>query len=84
MTLDRLRRIQRRIYLRFFTPAHVLRFYRKALTHPMVLKLGAERLKRAMLRTLWNHFADPTFRRRAIRKILGRFGKRKRRRTAAL
>lgn len=83
MTLERLRRIQRKIYLRFFTPAHLLHFYRKATTHPMVEKLGRERVKRAIARSLFNHLADPTFRRRAVKKLLGRFGKSKRRRRAA-
>jgi radical SAM superfamily enzyme YgiQ (UPF0313 family) len=76
--LKKLRQIQRKIYFRFFTPAHVVRFYRKATTHPMVLKLGAPRIKRAMLRTLWNHLADPHFRRRALKKVFGRFTKKKR------
>ena len=82
--LERLRRIQRQIYFRFFTPAHVLGFYHKALGHPMVAKIGRERVKRAMLRTLFNHLADPTFRHRAVRKLLGRFGKSHRRAAAVL
>jgi radical SAM superfamily enzyme YgiQ (UPF0313 family) len=84
MPIERLRKIQRKIYLKFFTPAHVLRFYRKAITHPMVKKLGAERIKRAMLRTLWNHVADANFRRRALKKIFGRFTKKRRRRAATI
>ena len=79
--LKRLREIQRKIYFRFFTPAHVLRFYRKVVTHPMVVKLGAERVKRAMARTLWNHLSDAHFRRRAVKKIFGRFSNK--RKTAA-
>ncbi len=81
--LKRLRQIQRKIYFRFFTPAHVWHFYRKALNHPMVRKIGSERVKRAMLRTLYNHVADPNFRRRLFRKLLGRFDKKRRRRRAA-
>jgi radical SAM superfamily enzyme YgiQ (UPF0313 family) len=82
--LKRLRQIQRKVYLRFFTPGHLWHFYRKAMTHPMVKKMGAARIRRAMLRTLWNHLADPTFRRRAVKKLLGRFTKKKRRSVASL
>lgn len=81
--LKKLRQIQRKIYFRFFTLPHVLRFYRKAMSHPMVLTLGRERVKRAILRTAWNHIADPRFRRRAIKKLFGRFDKKKSRRQPA-
>jgi hypothetical protein len=39
----------------------------------MVRKIGRERIRRAMLRSLWNHVADATFRRRALKKIAKRF-----------
>ncbi len=83
ISLKRLRQIQRKIYFRFFTPGHILSFYRKAMAHPMVLELGRERVRRAILRTLWNHIADPRFRRRALKKIFGRFDKKPRRNRAA-
>jgi hypothetical protein len=77
--LQKLRQIQRKIYFRFFTPAHVWHFYRKALAHPMVRKLGRGRIERAMLRSLFNHLADPRFRKRLVKKLFGRFDKKKRR-----
>jgi len=40
----------------------------------MVRKIGRERVRRAMLRSLWNHVADPRFRKRALKKIAKRFG----------
>ena len=83
ISLKRLRQIQRKIYFRFFTLRHILSFYRKAMSHPMVIELGRERIKRAVLRTAWNHIADPRFRRRAIKKLFGRFDKKPRQRSAA-
>jgi len=71
--VEDLRRIQARIQLRFLRKHPPWIAYRKALTHPMVEKLGRERIRRAMLRSLWNHLADAGFRRRAIRRFLKRF-----------
>jgi radical SAM superfamily enzyme YgiQ (UPF0313 family) len=76
--MKKLRQIQRKIYFRFFTAAHVWHFYRKALAHPMVLKLGRAKLRNAMLRTLLGHLADPRFRKRLIKKLFGRFNKKRR------
>jgi radical SAM superfamily enzyme YgiQ (UPF0313 family) len=76
--LKKLRQIQRRIYLRFFTAAHLWHFYRKALSHPMVLKLGRSRIRNALLRTLFGHLADPRFRKRLFKKLFGRFDKKRR------
>ncbi|MBM4017968.1 MAG: radical SAM protein [Planctomycetes bacterium] len=73
--VEDLRRIQARIMLRFLRKHPPWIPYRKALAHPMVLKLGRERLRRAMLHSLWNHVADPNFRRRALRKLAKRFGR---------
>ncbi|NIA22022.1 MAG: radical SAM protein [Anaerolineaceae bacterium] len=81
--LRQLKQIQRKIYLRFFKPAHLWRFYRKALSHPMVLKMGRQRIRRAMLRTLYDHLADARFRRRLLKKMFGRFNKKRRRHRAA-
>jgi radical SAM superfamily enzyme YgiQ (UPF0313 family) len=71
--VEDLRRIQARIQLRFLRKHPPWIAYRKALAHPMVEKLGRERIRRAMLRSLWNHLADAGFRRRAIRRFLKRF-----------
>jgi len=71
--VEDLRRIQARIQLRFLRKHPPWIPYRKALAHPMVEKLGRERIRRAMLRSLWNHLADAGFRRRAIRRFLKRF-----------
>jgi hypothetical protein len=49
----------------------------------MVVKMGPERIKRAMLRTLYNHLADPHFRRRLLKKAFGRFGRKRRAAKAA-
>ena len=68
-----LRRIQARIMLRFFRKHPPWIPYLKALEHPMVAKLGRERIRRAMLRSLFRHVADPHFRRRALRKLAKRF-----------
>jgi radical SAM superfamily enzyme YgiQ (UPF0313 family) len=76
--MKKLRQIQRKIYFRFFSAAHVWHFYRKALAHPMVLKLGRSRIRNAMLRTLLGHLADPRFRKRLIKKLFGRFNKKRR------
>jgi len=71
--VEDLRRFQARIQLRFLRKHPPWIPYRKALAHPMVEKLGRERIRRAMLRSLWNHLADAGFRRRAIRRFLKRF-----------
>jgi len=73
--VDDLRRIQARIMLKFFRKHPPWIPYRKALAHPMVEKLGRERIRRAMLRSLWNHVADANFRRRALKKLAKRFGR---------
>ena len=71
--VEDLRRIQARIMLSFLRKHPPWIPYRKALAHPMVEKLGRERIRRAMLHSLWNHVADPNFRRRALRKLAKRF-----------
>ena len=71
--VEDLRHIQARIMLRFLRLHPPWIAYRKALGHPMVAQLGRERLRRAMLRSLWNHVADPHFRRRALKRLLKRF-----------
>ena len=71
--VEDLRRIQARIMLRFLRQHPPTIPYRKALAHPMVRKIGREKVRRAMLRSLWNHVADPTFGRRAVRKLAKRF-----------
>jgi radical SAM superfamily enzyme YgiQ (UPF0313 family) len=71
--VEDLRRIQARIMLRFFRKHPPWTTYAKALAHPMVQKLGRERIRRAMLRSLWNHVADANFRRRALKKLAKRF-----------
>ena len=81
-SLKRLRQIQRKIYFRFFTPRHVWHFYRKALTHPMVVKIGPARVRRAMFRSLVNHVTDARFRKRLARKLFGRFDNKRRPRPA--
>jgi hypothetical protein len=40
----------------------------------MVGKIGRDKVRRAMLKSLWNHLADPKFRKRALKKIAKRFG----------
>ncbi len=74
--VEDLRRIQARIMLRFLRKHPPWVPYRKALAHPMVEKLGRERFRRAMLRSLWTHVADPNFRRRALKRLGKRFRKR--------
>jgi len=71
--VEDLRRIQARIQLRFLRKHPPWIPYRKALAHPMVQRIGREKVRRAMLRSLWNHLADAGFRRRAIRRFLKRF-----------
>ena len=71
--VEDLRRIQARIQLRFLRKHPPWIAYRKALAHPMVQRIGREKVRRAMLRSLWNHVADAGFRRRAIRRFLKRF-----------
>jgi len=71
--VEDLRRIQARIMLRFLARHPPWIPYRKALAHPMVQKIGRERIRRAMFRSLWNHLADPTFRRRAVKRLAKRF-----------
>ena len=71
--VEDLRRLQARIMLNFFRRHPPWIPYRKALAHPMVEKLGRERIRRAMLRSLWNHVADANFRRRALKKLAKRF-----------
>ena len=71
--VEDLRRIQARIQLRFLRKHPPWIPYRKALAHPMVQRIGREKVRRAMLRSLWNHLADAGYRRRAIRRFLKRF-----------
>ena len=71
--IEDLRRIQARIMMRFLRRHPPWIPYQKALAHPMVRKIGRERIRRAMLRSLWNHVADATFRKRALKKIAKRF-----------
>jgi radical SAM superfamily enzyme YgiQ (UPF0313 family) len=71
--VDDLRRIQARIMLKFIRRHPPWIPYQKALAHPMVEKLGRERIRRAMLRSLWNHVADANFRTRALKKLGKRF-----------
>ncbi|MFO8014207.1 MAG: B12-binding domain-containing radical SAM protein [Phycisphaerae bacterium] len=71
--VEDLRRIQARIMLRFLAKHPPWIPYRKALAHPMVRKIGRERMRRAMLRSLWNHVADASFRRRAVKRLGKRF-----------
>ena len=71
--LEDLRRIQAGIMLRFLRQHPPTIPYRKALSHPMVRKIGREKVRRAMLRSLWNHVSDATFRRRAVKKLLKHF-----------
>ena len=71
--VEDLRRIQARIMLRFIRKHPPWIAYQKALAHPMVEKLGRERIRRAMHRSLWNHIADSNFRRRALKKLAKRF-----------
>ncbi len=71
--VEDLRRIQARIMLRFLARHPPWIPYQKALAHPMVQTIGRERIRRAMLRSLWNHLADPSFRRRALKRLAKRF-----------
>ena len=71
--VEDLRRIQARIMLRFLARHPPWIPYQKVLAHPMVRKIGRERIRRAMLRSLWNHLADPSFRRRAVKRLGKRF-----------
>jgi len=71
--IEDLRRIQARIMLRFLRLHPPWIPYEKALAHPMVRRIGRERIRRAILRSLWNHVADANFRRRAMRRLLKRF-----------
>jgi len=71
--VEDLRRIQARIMLRFLARHPPWISYTKALAHPMVRKMGRERIRRAILRSLWNHLADPSFRRRAAKRLAKRF-----------
>jgi len=71
--VEDLRRIQARIMLRFLARHPPWIPYQKVLAHPMVQKIGRERIRRAMLHSLWNHLADPSFRRRALRRLAKRF-----------
>ena len=50
--VEDLRKIQARIMLRFLRKHPPWIPYRKALAHPMVEKIGRERMRRAMLRSL--------------------------------
>jgi len=80
--VEDLRRIQAGIMLRFLRQHPPTIPYRKALSHPMVRKIGREKVRRAMLRSLWNHVSDATFRRRAVKKLVKHF--RRPSRTAAV
>ncbi len=71
--VEDLRRIQAGIMLRFLRKHPPTIPYRKALSHPMVRKIGREKVRRAMLRSLWNHVSDATFRRRAVKKLVKHF-----------
>ncbi len=71
--VEDLRRIQARIMLRFLRKHPPTIPYWKTLAHPMVQKIGREKVRRAMLRSLWNHVSDATFRRRAVKKLVKRF-----------
>jgi radical SAM superfamily enzyme YgiQ (UPF0313 family) len=71
--VEDLRRIQARIMLKFLRRHPPWIPYQKALAHPMAEKLGRERIRRAMLRSLWNHVSDANFRRRAVRRLAKRF-----------
>lgn len=72
-SVEDLRRIQAKLMLRFLRLHPPWIAYRKVLAHPMVEKLGRERIRRAILRSLWNHVSDPMWRRRALRRLLKRF-----------
>jgi len=72
-SVEDLRRIQARIMMRFLRLHPPWIPYEKALAHPMVARIGRERIRRAMLRSLWNHLADATFRRRAFKRLAKRF-----------
>ncbi len=72
-SVEDLRRTQAKIMLRFLRRHPPWIAYRKVLAHPMVEKLGRERIRRAILRSLWNHVSDPMWRGRALRRLLKRF-----------
>jgi len=73
--IEDLRRIQARVMLRFLAKHPPWIPYQKVLAHPMVQKIGRERIRRAMLRSLWNHVSDVSFRRRAVKRLAKRFRK---------
>ncbi len=77
ISLKRLRQIQRKIFFKFFTPWHMVGVYRKALSHPMVVKLGRQRVQRAFVRSVFKHLTDERFRKRLVKKIFGRFDKKR-------
>ena len=76
--IEDLRKIQARIMLRFLRKHPPWVPYRKALSHPMVKKLGVRLVRRAMLKSLLGHLSSPTFRRRALKKLGKRFHRRRR------
>jgi radical SAM superfamily enzyme YgiQ (UPF0313 family) len=71
--INDLRRIQRKIYFRFFRIARLRACYRKALSHPMAIKIGRERIREAILGSMRSHLIEPQWRRRLLKKALGRF-----------
>jgi radical SAM superfamily enzyme YgiQ (UPF0313 family) len=75
--IEDLRKIQAKIMLRFLRKHPPWIPYSKALAHPMVKKLGRGMMRRAILKSLLGHIANPTFRRRALKKLAKRFHRRK-------
>jgi radical SAM superfamily enzyme YgiQ (UPF0313 family) len=73
ISLYRLRQIQREILLRFCQFASIRRFYRKVMSHPMVIKIGRDKVRAALLRSVVYHLADPSWRKRSLKKAFGRF-----------
>lgn len=74
-SLYELRQIQRKIQFRFLRASGIRRIYRKAMAHPATRKIGQKRIRKAIFRSLFHHFADPKFRQRTIKKALGHFKK---------
>lgn len=75
ISLKRLREIQRKIYFRFYSLAHIWRFYHKAVSHPMVQKIGRDRIRNAIFTALYDQVTTSKFRKRTLKKIFGQFKK---------
>ncbi len=75
ISVNDLRNIQHKIYMRFYTPGHVWNMLRKMMLHPMVRHFGSTKMAKDFLAGIGGNFSDRRFRKRLLKKLTKRFKK---------